>query len=72
MVFKGIAAFDVFDEVDALMTPKKSFIYSVGSWDTLDEDMLRYENHELLLNLFCKYFETLYKEGYVVVNESQD
>ena len=36
MVFQGMKAFDVFDEVDALMTPKKSFIYSVGSWDSLD------------------------------------
>ena len=42
VVFEGINSFDIFDEVDALMTPKKSFVYSVGGHSKLDEDLLRF------------------------------
>lgn len=28
--FNGMTCIDIFDEVDAYMTPKKSFVYSVG------------------------------------------
>ena len=42
VVFEGINSFDIFDEVDALMTPKKSFVYSVGEHSKLDEDLLRF------------------------------
>jgi hypothetical protein len=29
-IFGGLDIFDIFDEVDAQLTPKKSFIYSIG------------------------------------------
>ena len=45
VVFKGIKGFDIFDEVDALMTPKKSFVYSVGISSKLDQDSLRFKIH---------------------------
>ena len=30
-IFKNISSFDILDEVDALMSPRKSFIYSSGA-----------------------------------------
>lgn len=36
-IFNRIDAFDIFDEVDAQLIPKKSFIYSVGKSSKLDE-----------------------------------
>lgn len=35
-IFKGIRIFDIFDEVDAQLSPKKSFVYSIGKSSTLD------------------------------------
>ena len=48
-IFKGITTFDIFDEVDALMTPKKSFVYSVGKSSKLEEEILRFETHKITL-----------------------
>lgn len=31
VIFGNLTCFDIFDEVDAQMNPKKSFVYSVGS-----------------------------------------
>ena len=56
VVFDKIRCFDIFDEVDALMTPRKSFVYSVGSPSKLDEESLRFELHRQLIEAFCQNF----------------
>ena len=56
VVFMDGDMFDIFDEVDALMTPKKSFVYSIGSSSKLDERVLRYEAYCFLIEVFCDYF----------------
>ena len=33
--------FDIFDEVDALMTPKKSFVYAIGDTSSLPSSYIR-------------------------------
>ncbi len=35
--------FDIFDEVDALMSPKKYFVYSIGNCKILDNSRIRFE-----------------------------
>lgn len=34
--------FDIYDEVDALMTAKKSFVYAVGGAEALPSQLLRF------------------------------
>ena len=48
-LFEGLPVFDIFDEVDALMTPKKSYIYSIGKSSPLDESLIRCESLQCLL-----------------------
>ena len=72
VIFEGINSFDIFDEVDALMTPKKSFVYSVGASSKLDEDLLRFETHRLLIECFCTSFKTLRAKGLVTFNDSSE
>ena len=71
VVFMNLRILDVFDEIDALMTPKKSFIYSVGNSSRLDQESLRYETYELLLEIFCDYFEKGEKSGTITFNDSK-
>jgi len=40
--FRNMPVFDIFDEVDALMTPKKSFVYAVGDSTPLPTHLLRF------------------------------
>lgn len=35
--------FDIFDEIDAMMTPKKSYIFSIGHKCELPSSKLRFE-----------------------------
>ena len=38
-IFKSLSFIDIFDEADAQMTPKKSFVYSIGkTWPTTKTD----------------------------------
>ena len=41
VVFSNADYFDIFDEVDAQMHPKKSFVYSIGTSSQLDEEGFR-------------------------------
>ena len=41
--FRDLPVFDIFDEVDAMMTAKKSFVYAVGASSPLPSQDLRYE-----------------------------
>ncbi len=40
--FRNLPVFDIFDEVDALMTAKKSFVYAVGASSPLPTQLLRF------------------------------
>jgi hypothetical protein len=69
-LFSNLPLFDIFDEVDALMTPKKYFIYSIGNCSTLQADRLRYELSRVMLEIICReLFEWLYTGGMVVADE---
>ena len=35
-IFNSLPFIDIFDEADAQMTPKKSFVYSIGKQTSLD------------------------------------
>jgi hypothetical protein len=41
-MFRNLQLFDIFDEVDALLTAKKSFIYSIGGPSPLPDSSLRF------------------------------
>jgi hypothetical protein len=61
--------FDVFDEIDALMYCKKSYIFSIGDQLDLEKDMMRFEITKLCLEVFLtKYFEKCLKEKLVVTD----
>lgn len=47
-MFGEAQVFDILDEVDALVTPKKSFVYAIGGSESLPEANLRIE--------LCRYF----------------
>jgi hypothetical protein len=41
-MFRDIPLLDIFDEVDALMTAKKSFVYAVGGSTALPDSRIRF------------------------------
>ena len=41
-IFRNLRVLDIFDEVDALMTPKKSFVYAVGNATQLPHSRIRF------------------------------
>jgi hypothetical protein len=52
--FRNLPVFDVFDEVDALMTVKKSFVYAVGASSSLPTQLLRFEYSKVMLEIVVK------------------
>lgn len=40
-LFGNYNVFDIFDEVDALVTPKKSFVYAIGGSEALPKANIR-------------------------------
>ena len=60
IVFQGFDCFDIFDEVDAQMHPKKSFIYSIGSASELDEAQYRSDVSIIFLEALCYCIPKLY------------
>jgi len=52
-IFCSLPVFDIFDEVDAMMTPKKFFIYSIGNSKSLQSDKIRFEIGRVILEVFC-------------------
>jgi hypothetical protein len=53
-LFFNLPLFDIFDEVDALMTPKKFYIYSIEKSAPLQGDRLRYEIGRIVFEIVCK------------------
>jgi hypothetical protein len=45
---------DIFDEVDALMTAKKSFVYAIGNSSTLPHSRIRFEYSSLFIEIILK------------------
>jgi hypothetical protein len=41
-MFRNIPLLDIFDEVDAFMTAKKSFVYAIGGSEALPDSRLRF------------------------------
>lgn len=55
------------------MTPKKSFVYSIGSSHPLESDKIRFEMARVILEIICReLFEDLYAEGLIVADEPLD
>lgn len=52
--FRDLPVFDIYDEVDALMTAKKSFVYAVGSASVLPNQLLRFEYSKLMIEIMVK------------------
>ena len=44
--------FDIFDEIDAMMTPKKSYIFSIGKQIDLPSSIVRLELIRFCLEMF--------------------
>ena len=64
---------DIFDEVDALMTAKKSFVYAVGSASPLPSQILRFEYSKVMIEIIVKeMFDFLLKREIAVIEESED
>ena len=53
-LFGNCKIFDIFDEVDALVTPKKSFVYAIGGSEGLPSANIRIELCKYLLEIFIK------------------
>jgi len=49
LMFRSIPILDIFDEVDALMTSKKSFVYAVGSSSPLPNSRIRFEYAQVFI-----------------------
>lgn len=65
--------FDVYDEIDALMNCKKSYIFSIGSQIDLAHYMMRFEILRLCLDVFLiHYFEECLKEKIAVTDETDE
>ena len=47
--------FEIYDEIDALMTCKKSYIFSIGDHLELAHDMMRFEILKLCIEVFLLY-----------------
>jgi hypothetical protein len=64
---------DIFDEVDALMTSKKSFVYAVGHSTPLPDSMIRFEFSYLFIEIILKeMIKNLIDEGVAVLDECYD
>lgn len=54
LMFRSIPILDIFDEVDALMTSKKSFVYAVGSSSPLPNSRIRFEYAQVFIQILLK------------------
>lgn len=57
--------FDIFDEVDAQLSPKKSFIYSIGGGSDLDEEEYRISIAASLLETLSEISLKLFNQKYI-------
>ena len=65
-IYPDLNCFDIFDEVDAQMNPKKSFVYSIAPSSKLDKSRERYQIHKILLEKFIQSFESLNKKKMLI------
>ena len=71
MIFRNVQYFDIFDEVDAQMHPKKSFVYSIGASSQLDEPEFRADVCIALLDTLCLCLPELCENSLVVFDETE-
>ena len=64
--------FDIFDEVDALMTPKKSFVYAIGDTSSLPSSHIRLEISRMMLELICKHMLNELRVAGLITIESEE
>ena len=53
-LFRDIPVLDIYDEVDALMTAKKSFVYAVGAASPLPSQLERFEFSRKIIEIIVK------------------
>ena len=70
-IFRNVEYFDVFDEVDAQMHPKKSFVYSIGASSQLDEAEFRAEVCIAFLDALCSCLPELCENNLVAFDETE-
>ena len=54
------------------MTPKKSFIYSMGGQSVLDELDFRSKVPEMIIDALCSLSSTLIENGWFLYDETED
>jgi hypothetical protein len=53
-IFRNLKLLDIFDEVDALMTAKKSFVYAVGNSTQLPHSRMRFDYGSVFVEIIIK------------------
>ncbi len=71
-VFKNLNVFDIFDEVDAQLSPKKSFIYSIDKSNPLDEIEYRANIAMGLIESLCSLTNKFHKRSQITFDETWD
>lgn len=73
LIPKRFQIFDIFDEIDELMNPLKSYIFSIGTTVPLHEEKVRLEVLRVLIESFLKkHLKGLMEQKLVISEETPE